>query len=137
MKRFSLLAAILIMMTALSTLAAPKPNNVTVQRFPGILSNHAMSTCFLRRRSVRYESTSRRSGGDQRRAGRHSEVGQTTLVYQSPSGHHHSGTSRPSEDVMAVIDGTKGPNGISLARHGPRRSASGEIPLVTQSKGIR
>jgi len=39
MKRFLFLAAILIMMTALSTLAAPKPNNVTVPAFPGILSN--------------------------------------------------------------------------------------------------
>src|SRR6202011_4180608 len=39
MKRFSLIAAILIMMTALSALAAPKPNTATVPAFPGTLAN--------------------------------------------------------------------------------------------------
>jgi hypothetical protein len=39
MKRFSLLAAILIMMTALSALAAPRPNTATVPAFPGTLAN--------------------------------------------------------------------------------------------------
>src|SRR6266851_3977707 len=39
MKRFSLIAAILIMMTAISTLAAPKPTTATVPAFPGTLAN--------------------------------------------------------------------------------------------------
>src|SRR5713101_9208368 len=39
MKRFSLLAAILIMMTAISALAAPKPSNAKVPVFPGTLAN--------------------------------------------------------------------------------------------------
>ena len=39
MKRFSLITAILIAMTAVSALAAPKPNTATVPAFPGILSN--------------------------------------------------------------------------------------------------
>jgi hypothetical protein len=39
MKRFSLIAAILIAMTAVSALAAPKPKAATVPSFPGILAN--------------------------------------------------------------------------------------------------
>ena len=39
MKRFSLLAAILIMMTAISALAAPKPSVATAPTFPGTLAN--------------------------------------------------------------------------------------------------
>jgi hypothetical protein len=39
MKRFSLVAAILIMMTAISVLAVPSPNTAKVPAFPGTLAN--------------------------------------------------------------------------------------------------
>jgi hypothetical protein len=39
MKRFSLLAAILIAATAISALAAPRPSSTTTPAFPGTLAN--------------------------------------------------------------------------------------------------
>jgi len=39
MKRFSLTAAILILMTAIFALAAPKPSSANVPAFPGTLAN--------------------------------------------------------------------------------------------------
>ena len=39
MKRFSLIAAILIAMSAISAFAAPKPTTATVPAFPGTLAN--------------------------------------------------------------------------------------------------
>ena len=39
MKRFSILAALVIMMAPISALAAPRPNTEKVQAFPGTLAN--------------------------------------------------------------------------------------------------
>ena len=39
MKRFSFLATVLIVMTSISVLAAPKPNTAAAPAFPGTLAN--------------------------------------------------------------------------------------------------
>ena len=135
MKRFSLIAAILIVMTALSALAAPKPSAATVPAFPGILAN------------ARYVYVAAYDGDqfdtnllpEDRKA--ISSVqnaiqawGKLTLVYQpSDADIIILVTSRPSEDVMAVYAGHQGLNGNYLWRvMGRDGLASGETPLVTQ-----
>ena len=56
----------------------------------------------------------RRSGGDQRRAERHSEWGKLTIVYRpSEADITILVTSRASEDLMAVYDCTRGRVAIS------------------------
>ena len=135
MKRFSLIAIILIMMTAISALAAPKPSSATVPTFPGTLAN------------ARYVYVASYDGDqfdtnllpEDRNA--ISSVqnaiqtwGKLTLVYQpSQADIIILVTSRPSEDVMAVYDGHRGPNGNYLWRvMGRDGLESGETPLVTQ-----
>ena len=135
MKRFSLIAIILIMMTAISALAAPKPSSATVPAFPGTLAN------------ARYVYVASYDGDqfdtnllpEDRNA--ISSVqnaiqtwGKLTLVYQpSQADIIILVTSRPSEDVMAVYDGHQGPNGNYLWRvMGRDGLQSGETPLVTQ-----
>jgi hypothetical protein len=135
MKRFSLLAAILFMMTALSALAAPKPSSATVPAFPGTLAN------------ARYVYVASYDGDqfdtnllpEDREAissvqSAIQNWGKLTLVYQpSQADIIILVTSRPSEDVMAVYDGHQGPNGNYLWRvMGRDGLASGETPLVTQ-----
>jgi hypothetical protein len=135
MKRFSLIAIILIMMIAISALAAPKPSSATVPAFPGTLAN------------ARYVYVASYDGDqfdtnllpEDRNA--ISSVqnaiqtwGKLTLVYQpSQADIIILVTSRPSEDVMAVYDGHRGPNGNYLWRvMGRDGLESGETPLVTQ-----
>ncbi len=135
MKRFSLIAIILTMMTAISALAAPKPSSATVPAFPGTLAN------------ARYVYVASYDGDqfdtnllpEDRNA--ISSVqnaiqtwGKLTLVYQpSQADIIILVTSRPSEDVMAVYDGHRGPNGNYLWRvMGRDGLESGETPLVTQ-----
>jgi hypothetical protein len=135
MKRFSLIAIILIMMSAISALAAPKPSSATVPAFPGTLAN------------ARYVYVASYDGDqfdtdllpEDRNA--ISSVqnaiqtwGKLTLVYQpSQADIIILVTSRPSEDVMAVYDGHRGPNGNYLWRVlGRDGLESGETPLVTQ-----
>ncbi len=135
MKRFSLIAIILTMMTAISALAAPKPSSATVPTFPGTLAN------------ARYVYVASYDGDqfdtnllpEDRNA--ISSVqnaiqtwGKLTLVYQpSQADIIILVTSRPSEDVMAVYDGHRGPNGNYLWRvMGRDGLESGETPLVTQ-----
>jgi hypothetical protein len=135
MKRFSLRAAILFMMTALSALAAPKPSSATVPAFPGTLAN------------ARYVYVASYDGDqfdtnllpEDREAissvqSAIQNWGKLTLVYQpSQADIIILVTSRPSEDVMAVYDGHQGPNGNYLWRvMGRDGLASGETPLVTQ-----
>jgi hypothetical protein len=135
MKRFSLLAAILFMMTAISALAAPKPNTVDVPAFPGTLAN------------ARYVYVASYDGDqfdtnllpeDRNAIGAVQDAiqnwGKLTLVYQpSQADIIILVTSRPSEDVMAVYDGHQGLNGNYLWRvMGRDGLASGETPLVTQ-----
>jgi len=134
MKRFSLLAAILIMMTALSALAAPKPTTATVPAFPGTLAN------------ARYVYVAAYDGDqfnpnllpeDREAIGAVQSAIQTwgklTLVYQpSQADIIILVTSRPSEDLMAVYD-ADGSRGNYLWRiMGRDGLASGETPLVTQ-----
>jgi hypothetical protein len=135
MKRFSFLAAILIMMTALSALAAPSPNTAKVPSFPGTLAN------------ARYVYVASYDGDqfvpnllpeDRNAIGAVQDAiqnwGKLTLVYQpSDADIIILVTSRPSEDVMAVYDGHQGPSRNFLWRvMGRDGLASGETPLVTQ-----
>ena len=135
MKRFSLLAAILIMMTAISTLAAPSPTTAKVPAFPGTLAN------------ARYVYVASYDGDqfdpnllpeDREAIGAVQDAiqnwGRLTIVYQpSEADIIILLTSRPSEDVMAVYDGHQEPNGNYLWRvMGRDGLQSGETPLVTQ-----
>jgi hypothetical protein len=134
MKRFSLLASILIIMTAISTLAAPKPTTATVPAFPGTLAN------------ARYVYVASYDGDqfdtnllpEDRKAissvqNAIQNWGKLTLVYQpSDADIIILVTSRPSEDVMAVYDAHV-PGGNYLWRvMGREGLQSGETPLVTQ-----
>ena len=135
MKRFSPIAAILIMVTAISALAAPKPNTATVPAFPGTLAN------------ARYVYVASHDGDqfnpnllpeDREAIGAVQSAiqnwGKLTLVYQpSQADIIILVTSRPSEDLMAVYDGHQGPSGNFLWRvMGRDGLQSGEAPLVTQ-----
>ncbi len=135
MKRFSLIAVILIMMTAISALAAPKPTTATVPAFPGTLAN------------ARYVYVASYEGDqfnpnllpeDREAIGAVQDAiqkwGKLTLVYQpSQADIIILVTSRPSEDLMAVYDGHQGASGNYLWRvMGRDGLASGETPLVTQ-----
>jgi hypothetical protein len=135
MKRFSLIAGILILMTAISALAAPKPNTANVPAFPGTLAN------------ARYVYVASYDGDqfDQNLLSEDRNAiasvqnaiqtwGKLTLVYEpSEADIIILVTSRPSEDVMAVYDGHQGASGNFLWRvMGRDGLASGETPLVTQ-----
>jgi hypothetical protein len=135
MKRFSLIAIILIVMTAISALAAPKPSIATAPAFPGTLAN------------ARYVYVASYDGDqfdtnllpeDRNAIGAVQDAiqswGKLTLVYQpSQADIIILITSRPSEDVMAVYDAHQGTRGSYLWRvMGRDGFASGETPLVTQ-----
>jgi hypothetical protein len=135
MKRFSLLAGILILLAAISALAAPKPSSATVPAFPGTLAN------------ARYVYVASYDGDqfdtnllpeDRNAIGAVQDAiqswGKLTLVYEpSQADIIILVTSRPSEDVMAVYDGHQGTGGNYLWRvMGRDGLASGETPLVTQ-----
>jgi hypothetical protein len=135
MKRFSLLAGILILLAAISALAAPKPSSATVPAFPGTLAN------------ARYVYVASYDGDqfdtnllpeDRNAIGAVQDAiqswGKLTLVYEpSQADIIILVTSRPSEDVMAVYDGHRGTGGNYLWRiMGRDGLAPGETPLVTQ-----
>ena len=135
MKRFSLIAAVLVAMTAISALAAPKPSTANVPAFPGTLAN------------AQYVYVASYDGDqfnpnllseDREAIGAVQDAIQTwgklTLVYEpSQADIIILVTSRPSEDVMAVYDGHQGPNGNYLWRvMGRDGLVSGEAPLVTE-----
>ena len=135
MKRFSLLAISLLMMLAISALAAPKPDTANVPAFPGTLAN------------ARYVYVASYDGDqfnpnllpeDRNAISAVQDAiqnwGKLTLVYRpSEADIIILVTGRPSEDVMAVYDGHQGPNGNYLWRvMGRNGLQSGETPLVTQ-----
>ena len=135
LKRFSLLAAISIVMVAISALAAPKPSSANVPAFPGTLAN------------ARYVYVASYDGDqfdtnllpEDREAissvqNAIQNWGKLTLVYQpSQADIIILVTSRPSEDLLAVYDGHQGQSGNYLWRvMGRDGLASGETPLVTQ-----
>ena len=134
MKRFSLLASIVILITAISALAAPRPTTTTVPAFPGTLAN------------ARYVYVASYDGDqfdthllpeDRNAIGAVQDAIQTwgklTLVYRSSEADIIIlVTSRPSEDVLAVYDAHV-PGGNYLWRvMGRGGLESGETPLVTQ-----
>jgi hypothetical protein len=134
MKRFSLTAAILILMTAISALAAPKPSSANVPAFPGTLANAQ----FVYVASYDGDQYNPNLLSEDRQA--ISSVqnaiqtwGKLTLVYRpSEADIIILVTSRPSEDLMAVYD-AHGSRGNYLWRvMGRDGLASGETPLVTQ-----
>lgn len=134
MKRFSLLAAILIMMTALSSLATSSPTTANPPAFPGALAN------------ARYVYVASYDGDqfntnllpEDREAisavqDAIQKWGKLTLVYQPADADIVIlVTSRPSEDLLAVYD-AHGSRGNYLWRvMGQSGLQSGETPLVTQ-----
>ena len=135
MKRFSLVAAILILTAAISAGAGSNPNTKDVPAFPGTLAN------------ARYVYVASYDGDqfdpnllseDRHAIGAVQSAiqnwGKLTLVYQpSEADIIILVTSRPSEDLMAVYDAHQGPSGTFLWRvMGRDGLASGETPLVTQ-----
>jgi len=135
MKRFSVLASILIVMTVVSTLAASGPTNAKVPAFPGILANaHYVYVASYDgdqfnpnllpedREAIGSVQNAIQNWGKLALVYRPSEADITILV-----------TSRPSEDVLAVYDAHQGANGNFLWRvMGRGGLQSGETPLVTQ-----
>ena len=133
MKRFSLLAIILIMAAAISALAAPNPSAATVPAFPGILAN------------ARFVYVTSYDGGqfdpnlfvDDRTAittvqNAIQSWGKLTIVYRpSDADIIIRVTSRPSEDLLAVYDAHEHGNFLwrVMGRDGLQSS---ETPLVTQ-----
>jgi hypothetical protein len=135
MKRFSLLAPVLIIMTALSAVSAPKPTTANVPAFPGTLANAQ----YVYVASYDGDQVNPNLLPEDRNAIGSVENaiqtwGKLTLVYQpSQADIIILVTSRPSEDVMAVYDGHQGTGGNYLWRvMGRDGLASGETPLVTQ-----
>jgi hypothetical protein len=137
MKRSSLLAAILIVLAAISISAAASssPTTEKVPAFPGTLAN------------ARYVYVASYDGDqfnpnllpeDRNAISAVQDAiqnwGKLTLVYQpSEADIIILVTSRPSEDVMAVYDAHQGPSGNFLWRvMGRDGLQSGETPLVTQ-----
>ena len=135
MKRFSLMAVSLIVLAAISALAAPNSTDAKVPPFPGTLAN------------ARYVYVASYDGDqfnpnllpeDREAIGAVQDAiqkwGKLTLVYQpSQSDIVILVTSRPSEDVMAVYDAHQEANANFLWRvMGRDGLQSGETPLVTQ-----
>ncbi len=134
MKRFSLVATILIVVAAISAAAAPSSSTANVPAFPGTLAN------------ARYVYVASYDGDqfspnllpeDREAIGAVQSAiqnwGRLMVVYRpSEADIIMLVTSRPSEDLLAVYD-AQGPRGNYLWRvMGRDGLASGEIPLVTQ-----
>jgi hypothetical protein len=135
MKRFSFVAAVLVVMSAIFATAAPSPNTAKVPAFPGTLAN------------ARYVYVASYDGDqfdpnllpEDREAisavqNAIQNWGKLTIVYRpSEADITILVTSRPSEDVMAVYDAHPGPSGNYLWRvMGRDGLQTGETPLVTQ-----
>jgi hypothetical protein len=134
MKRFSLLAAILIVVAAISALAAPSPSTANVPAFPGILAN------------ARYVYVASYDGDqfspnllpeDRAAIGAVQNAiqnwGKLTIVYRpSEADITILVTSRPSEDLLAVYDTHQGSDNFLWRVMGRDGLESDETPLVTQ-----
>jgi hypothetical protein len=139
MKRFSFLALVLIMMTALSALAAPRPSTEKAPTFPGTLAN-ARYVYVASYDGDQFNTNLRPE--DRAAIGAVQDAiqnwGKLALVYQpSQADIIILVTSWPSEDLLAVYD-AHGPRGNYLWRvMGRDGLESGETPLVTQfEKGL-
>ncbi len=135
MKRFTLAANSLIVLAAISALAAPNPSTAKAPAFPGTLAN------------ARFVYVASYDGDqfdpnllpeDREAIGAVQDAIQTwgklIIVYRpSEADVIILVTSRPSEDLMAVYDGHQWPRGNFLWRvMGRDGLQSGETPLVTQ-----
>jgi len=134
MKRFSLLAAILIVVAAISALAAPSPSTANVPAFPGILAN------------ARYVYVASYDGDqfspnllpeDRAAIGAVQNAiqnwGKLTIVYRPAEADITIlVTSRPSEDLLAVYDTHQGSGNFLWRVMGRDGLESDETPLVTQ-----
>jgi hypothetical protein len=135
MKRFFLMAAMVILVAAISAAAAPRPSSATVPAFPGTLANAQ----YVYVASYDGDQFNPNLIPEDREAisAVQSAIqtwGKLTLVYQpSQADIIILVTSRPSEDLLGVYDGHQGTNGNYLWRvMGRDGLASGETPLVTQ-----
>ncbi len=135
MKRFSLVAVMVILVAAISALAAPRPSIANVPAFPGTLANAS----YVYVASYDGDQFDPNLLPEDREAiGAVQDAiqkwGKLTLVYRpSEADIIILVTSRPSEDLMAVYDGHQGPSGNFLWRvMGRDGLQSGETPLVTQ-----
>src|SRR5437763_13201878 len=135
MKRFFLVAISLIVVAAISALAAPNPTTAKVPAFPGILAN-ARYVYVASYDGDQFDpnllSEDRNAIGAVQNAIQ--KWGKMTIVYQpSEADVIILVTSRPSEDLMAVYDAHQGPIGNFLWRVMGRDGLEyGETPLVTQ-----
>jgi hypothetical protein len=134
MNRFSLVAAISIVMAAASAAAAPSPTTAKVPAFPGTLANAR----YVYVASYDGDQFDRNLLPEDREAisavqDSIQKWGKLTLVYQpSDADIIILVTSRPSEDLMAVYDAHH-PSGNFLWRiMGRDGLQSGETPLATQ-----
>jgi hypothetical protein len=135
MKRFSLVAISILMLSAISALAAPNPSNAKAPPFPGTLAN-AQYVYVAAYDGDQFNpsllSEDREAIGAVQYAIQ--KWGKLTIVYQpSDADIVILVTSRPSEDLMAVYDAHQGADGNFLWRvMGRDGLQSGETPLVTQ-----
>jgi hypothetical protein len=134
MKRFSLVAISILVLSAISALAVPNPSNAKAPPFPGTLAN------------ARYVYVAAYDGDqfnpsllpeDREAIGAVQDAiqkwGKLTIVYQpSDADIVILVTSRPSEDVMAVYDAHQGDGNFLWRVMGRDGLQSGETPLVTQ-----
>ena len=134
MKRFSLIAAVLVAMTAISALAAPKPSTANVPAFPGTLAN-AQYVYVASYDGDQFNQNLLPEDREAISAVQDSiqKWGKLTLVYRPLDADIIIlVTSRPSEDLMAVYDAHHS-SGNSLWRVMGRDGLQyGETPLVTQ-----
>lgn len=135
MKRFSLLGIILILLAAISALAAPNSITTKAPAFPGVLANARyvyiasydgdefnMNLFPEDRTAISVVREAIQNWGKLSVVYRPSEADIIILV-----------TSRPSEDLLAVYDGHRGLRGSYLWRvMGRNGLQTGETPLVTQ-----
>ena len=135
MKRFFLVAISLIVVAAISALAAPNPTTAKVPAFPGILAN-ARYVYVASYDGDQFDPNLLSQDRDAIGAVQNAiqNWGKLTLVYQpSDADIIILVTSRPSEDLLAVYDARQAPSGNFLWRvMGRDGLQSGETPLVIQ-----
>jgi hypothetical protein len=134
MKRYSLLAAILILVAATSALATPKPTAANAPAFPGTLAN-AQYVYVASYDGDQFDANllpeDREAISSVQNAIQN--WGKLTLVYQpSQADIVILVTSRPSEDILAVYDAHGSRSNYLWRVMGRDGLASGETPLVTQ-----
>ena len=135
MKRFSLVTIGLILLAAISAMAAPNPSTAKGPPFPGILANARyvyVASYDGDQFDLNLLPEDREAIGAVQNAIQ--EWGKLVIVYRpSEADIIILVMSRPSEDVMAVYDAHPWPSGNFLWRvMGRNGLQSGETPLVTQ-----